>query len=305
MSTITPLLTTQEIRTKSQEVCDAFHDIGLMAVVPARPPLGPQVFSMGLDKSSEVFRFWVGVAKVDVIDVMEEPKRQAVVRVVENAHKVTMLKKIWTNGSNNPEDYVTTEFPSGTTFKFGDTGNTKQDPWGRYYNRTPVIANVPKFDNTFLMGYDEVKCFISQLPTQVKKVSAAHKILRPPALAKTALRQGEWFFVPATQEEILDINNFKERNNVRVRGQAQRARQIEIKNQAENIYRHNSIPLVASSSHRALQRIVVGDTTFARGYVFDGRYGRHARLPLEGWHRVIRNMEVTVKERSVRRTNWD
>lgn len=145
-----------------------------------------------------------------------------------------------------------------------------------------VTAQVPTFDNYFLIGYDEVKCFISQLPRPVTSVQDAHAALRPEGLVKGAVRQGEWFFNPCSKAEKQIIN--------------------------ESRNRRTKTPLERNSTHSAEETVEINGVMYARGEIHDSRSLRHQKMILDDWHRVIRNLEVNVQENrqeNARPARWD
>jgi hypothetical protein len=110
-------------------------------------------------------------------------------------------------------------------------------------------------------------------------VEDAHKALRPKGVPASAKRQGEWFFIPATKDELAAIERSLHWHavhpslNPSVRG-----------------VRHGSLEW--NSSHYATT-LGTKSGVFAIGHVIDNRKSnRHSPLLLNGWHRVVRNAEV-------------
>ena len=317
------------ILERSREVVNALRGVGLQAVAYDRAPIAPLVFTMGLDTNAEVYRFWVGNADVEIIQAVSEPKRQAVIRVREDAHKIvhkfkrnafiheTYIRQgedaIRERYAPSAESIITTTFPTGTKLSI------RKLEWKKLAVETrggtnavwtgEVHISVPKFDNHYLIGYDENKCFISQLPKPVKTVAEAIKALTPTGLIKGHVRQGEWFFNPCSKAEISTIE-------AHIKHLAKTTR-------AWNYAHGNTIPrfdysrakptypeLEIGSSHRAEYQVIINGTQYVKGNVIDSRQGRHAKIVLDDWHRVIRNNEVAQTQtsqgdRPVRSTRWD
>lgn len=61
-------------------------------------------------------------------------------------------------------------------------------------------------ERRFLIGFDDLRLFAAQLPSG-STVAEAHEALKPEAVkrAPSAVRQGEWFFIPATRREEREI----------------------------------------------------------------------------------------------------
>jgi hypothetical protein len=134
---------------------------------------------------------------------------------------------------------------------------------------------VPETDFCMLTGIDEVAHFVCALPEKAKTVDEAHDILRPEGVPVGSPRQGEFFFVPISDEEVMHLIGEASLNetyvNMRTKG----------RNQLER-----------SSSHAASVLCEIGDRKFARGTISDSRKSRHENLQLTQWHEVIRNTEI-------------
>lgn len=146
----------------------------------------------------------------------------------------------------------------------------------------------------FLVGMDECHLFIAQLTGGATSVRQAHDNLRPRNVpsGKTAKkrkikRQGEWFFTPATDSEIKEINEHiathGAEKNVRIgpRGRWMRGRP------------HMVTESVVLNTRRRVEG--ARDTTFApveieyvRGRIV---HPDHHALHLDGWHKVDMNTE--------------
>lgn len=120
-----------------------------------------------------------------------------------------------------------------------------------------------------LLGMDEAHLFIAQLPRPVSSVQKAHEVLRPEAVAgrKDVIRQGEWFFVPASPGEQQLLGGAPVRRNIDL-GSAGRPH---LTDEVVRVEREKEVLL------------------FARGRV---RHVEHRTLELRRWMRVHKNTEI-------------
>src|SRR5262249_13780862 len=75
----------------------------------------------------------------------------------------------------------------------------------------------------FLVGRDERQLFMCRLPRACTTVAQAHEELRVPeaklearSVLERAIRQGEWFFVPAEADDVARIEDELERGAVQL-----------------------------------------------------------------------------------------
>lgn len=134
-----------------------------------------------------------------------------------------------------------------------------------------------------LVGRDERQLFMCELPKPCVTVKQAHEALRPATVPKKTIRQGEWFFVPATDHELGNIELALRGNHTVVR-----------RNEAINRF----IPR-AGKPHM-VEEILPFGAIFARGAV---RHPDHKTIQLRSWHRVVKNLEV-VQSRSILGGTW-
>jgi hypothetical protein len=163
--------------------------------------------------------------------------------------------------------------------------------YGSGYRRNYSVKLIQKTKDTeqhFLAGLDETKYFICALPTKPKSVVDAHNILKPEGISNKAVRQGEWFFDPATKKELKSINNKIARTGSDFR---------------HNVHAGNNERLF-SSSHFSRDLIKIEDETFVCGIIHDSHLNglAHKPLILNGWHRLVRNNEVQITQNM---TYWD
>lgn len=286
-------------------------EAGLAAVEYLRPPQGIGVENFTISVEGRRLRYWHGT-NAEVTIYGDRKHKQAVLIVREPGRRITRKVKVWRNrlgpdqSSFTPEDREflwafqsevrlpnatydvskTKTWKRGVSSGYGRLSKEERARFERDYCEGEVTATVRGSTVTFLVGRDEAAYFIAMLPKRVESVEAAHELLRPNNVPKGSLRQGEWFFVPATSQELSAIQT--------------------------SLERRSSVPrfveLEPGSSHHALTA-TAGQTRFAIGIVTDSRKDHHKPLTLHNWHRVVRNREVTAPSASravaQRRVRWD
>jgi len=134
--------------------------------------------------------------------------------------------------------------------------------------------NMANSKTSFLVGYDESRLFVSQLPRVTNSVASAHKMLKPSGLAEGWKRQGEWFFSPITEKE---------------------AEKVVARSTQYDIY---SEDFLGNTDHLAAIVFNLDGKQYAIGKINGGK--RHKKLLLTSIHRVIRNNEIVSASNS-----WD
>ena len=184
----------------------------------------------------------------------------------------------------------------------------KGNPSHRYvkelYPKIPITYQVdaPQRTNTVLMGIDETAHFVCMPPKGVKTIEEAHEALRPAKIPKGSQRQGEFFFIPATEGQVEAIGRqFKTAPRTSI---PSRYRGITyLRKRSGGI---EFTPLETGSSHYATCVVRIKKRTFACGAVMDTRQNRHKCVVLDGWNEVIRNKELSVpKSMEVVSRYWD
>ena len=157
--------------------------------------------------------------------------------------------------------------------------------------------------NKFLLGRDERHWFASAVPGYgVHDVRTAIASLRPREVGgRQAIRQGEWFFVPAPDihEDAWVIH----RNEPLSRGRGSKP------HICEELMRHSGVTVLVCRAYptgitepeynklinsdpgarrRPWRRMVRDAQVYARGSV---RHRDHKTIRLDGWHRVYMNQE--------------
>ena len=198
--------------------------------------------------------------------VLEEPKRtyEETISVPNYIHK---------NGKKSILAHIDVYRTACPNSKFKILKSEKANPNFCNYK---IEVTATRTINTFLIGYDENHLFISMLPQKVNSVTEAHEILRPKGLSKNAVRMGEYFFDPVTDqkliEEIMD-------------------------NQHEDIESHSVIYPEAD----VYSNIVFyhRDESYVFGKI-DCENKRHKSIYLNSLHRVYKNTELENKSNT-----WD
>jgi hypothetical protein len=131
-----------------------------------------------------------------------------------------------------------------------------------------------------LCGKDEQHLFVAPLAARVSTVHQAHAALFNPVVKQAearagaeAVRQGEWFFVPARAEQLAVI-----------------AAQA-----GKSVFVRIHVPVTDGQGarrgrpHRVDELVVIGAEVFARGSV---RHPDHKTVRLGEWHQVFGNREA-------------
>jgi hypothetical protein len=155
----------------------------------------------------------------------------------------------------------------------------------------------------FLLGLDERQLFIAQLPNPATTVRQAHTNLKTSSVTLAegkvgaSRRQGEWFFIPATQEEADRIEDNLRRNKLKLERQVPIAafsggirgpkprQSVGKPHTAEELVLLPGIPVEGG-------RWPVRSTEiFVRGKI---RHEDHKTVKFTNWRKVIRNAEPNV-----------
>lgn len=253
---------------KTQEIIEGFAKAGLMAIPMKRPTFFGQdarsaFFLTVRRRGTKVwYEFWPGREENKVQILNADPAlRQLVLLVKEAGGK-----------------FITKEY---------DASKRKM------VNRTNTISPQTR---RFLVGFDERDLFMAQLPAaaRITTVRQAHEVLRPgtmpgtPALPKKGkvVRQGEWFFYPATKEDKAEIQKMKLAIKTKFpiegpgRGKPHTADEyLELLGKA--------LPVEERQRFRTRWKGPV-EKMFVRGAV---RHLDHETVYFSDWQRVIRNAE--------------
>lgn len=185
------------------------------------------------------------------------------------------------NASDNFDDYIDKSNYSSFKKKIKKDILKAQSFSRSTFNFDFTFAlKVPKRTTNLLIGYDHdsKEPFICQLPKFCQSVKAAHNSLIPKeAIGKKYLRQGEWFFIPVT--------NNKEKNKIFVNDIAIN------KDIQTHIFGFNN-----GKNHVA--ELICSDTSSSDHYVRGEITSiNHDLIKLNSWHKVVRNREIINREK--------
>lgn len=307
--------------TKLDTILQLLKDAGVKARSYKRPPNPKEFFTMTIDTKDELL-LHPGIADVKVIG--DPKFKQAVIVVTEGKRTVTRtvegrvympwdfrdklrkaereakknLKageklekpKPWTANSSAIRSMAIQNFPitipGNPKFKVKVIKHEKPYPEAdREAFTAEVTATVENETVTyFLVGLDEKKQFISQLPSAASSVEEAHKLLMPSgADAKGVVRQGEWFFKPVDAATEKALNELM----------------------AKRGGLPHVTPMERGSAHHGV-RLTYQKKNYAKGFIVDRRTARHHVVFLTKWHEILRNAEVVPKpSERIRSRRWD
>jgi hypothetical protein len=270
----------------------------------SKPPAGKDVFVISIkpDHPEGTILINQGNAKIQVRG--DAAQRQAAITVREQGRVVTrkVTKGHYSRIEPGPQEQkrilinaFPTVMPSGTKWTVKDikmnkvvqppssvaTDSTNQPQTWRI---TGIVTArvIRRTVMHFLVGMDETHHFVSPLSKHARSVLHAHGMLRPLAakrkMGKGAKRQGEWFFVKLTKEELAEVEKIAENQS-----------RIQDRQLGKTTHR-------AKSAVRGKKGII-----YAIGLIADTRRGRHEHLWLSTWHKVVRNKEAKMKASSEQR----
>ena len=172
--------------------------------------------------------------------------------------------------------------------------------------RARPINDLDMVSANLLCGEDGPRVFLTELPRVVSDLDDAYESLCSilPEEFDTAFRQGSWWFVPATDDEVGEHGRppGKYRRSTKIKARAITRRDLALRNarrkpgerppMSEGFFEGNFALLHPESDH-FVSELVEGDDggLYARGLL---RHRRHAHEPqvLDGWHRVYPNGQV-------------
>jgi hypothetical protein len=185
-----------------------------------------------------------------------------------------------------------------------------------------LLARVPESSgyetkSRFLLGHDERHWFVAAIPEQnpVSTVAAAKQALKPDVVLlrenrvrarvrnrrvnKARVRQGEWFFVPATDLRVVPGRILKNEPLRRGGGKPHVCQEL-YRVGGETVYVNRAHPNGLTQAEFARlsdkvraqpgwTRMARNPRAFVRGTV---RHSDHKTIVLEGWHEVLMNTEI-------------
>ena len=160
------------------------------------------------------------------------------------------------------------------------------DNWGQKHKGS-TSALIRKF----LMGLDERQLFMCQVNRSAKTVKDAHKLLKSPEVHTAegklgrATRQGEWFFLPTTEQEVNMIEESIKRHMIFV----EHKKRIAVDRGREPGKPHTADEIVIVPSKKLEHGFGVKPfDVYVRGKV---RHADHETVSFPTWRRVMRNAE--------------
>lgn len=208
----------------------------------------------------EVFRIWPGRSdnRLEVVG-FDKDQEQLVLMVHEPSRTIVRRERLRPHRSKMTPEIFKSRFPRATLISLDEKAVV-------FSQRTP--------DNKrhYLCGRDERQLFIAELQRGVSTVREAHSVLAPEHLPERKdariVRQGEWFFVEATSDEVELIR--------------------------ENLFLlEHKVPVGPGGGrpHVVDEAVTIsrGGARFVRGAV---RHPDHRSIWLANWHSVHLNQEV-------------
>jgi len=251
--------------------------VGLKLLDGPIVPANPAIFQMNVQRSQrfgEYFQIWPG-DRYNEIEVLSSDRSltQLVLRVQEPRRRyVAIVRKTpWAR-----VDAVEAQAHSAGGRILKET---------RYDWRLEMWTSA--VDRRYLCGRDDHHLFIAQV-REGSAVTEAHESLKPDEVRRAeraspgnVQRQGEWFFVPPSGEELERLEAWGR----------DRPRALQLGAPVDGGTRPHVADFVVRidrrtrTQHREYRRPEV----YARGAIV---HPDHRRLWLEGWRRVVRNREI-------------
>jgi hypothetical protein len=258
-----------------------------------------QIFEMDIQREfsgnrrSEYFRIYPGHEdnRIEVVGtdkqigqlvlMVHEPRRAFVDTVWGDADRATFLKE---HPALKPTDVL------------GVVGGQKKHTQYRVRQFTSPLKR------HYLAGVDERQLFIAQLTIGCSTVREAHASLKSPTVTFAegrapgrTVRQGEWFFVNPTPEELRILKTMIKKN------QAVVEKKVPI-GAMESETRGPKRRQPSGNPHTADEAVAISGATLEHGFTVRGRreiYVRgkvrhvdHATVSFAEWRKVIRNQEA-------------
>src|SRR5262249_5517764 len=271
-----------DVASKWSHLVGRFAEAGLRLEMAERPLQGlqnPHIFQMDIRRRfrnnarSEYFRVWPGTGSR--IEVLGTDRRlaQLVLLVHEPRRKFTQRVGKWALESGHAS------LPRQARVLYDDGRTATFEMW------TPGMGK-----RHYLCGIDERQLFVAQLPHGVSTVADAHAALKDPMVTlyegtARVVRQGEWFFLPATDEELEEIERGLKSHQIAIRHRASIGRA----HGAIGGHPHTADQLiVVPGAPDATGRRVRRNEVFIRGRV---RHIDHETVKFASWRKTIRNRE--------------
>lgn len=194
-----------------------------------------------------------------------------------------------------------------STVMFMDGRKLRGTKAGATLFRARPVADLDLIDFDYLLGEDEGRLFLSHLPHRCRHLRQAYTSLRPisQTLAKTCIRQGEWWFVPSPnavgQHGRPDGQYLRSTNVKAKRFSKSEMFDLRVSNPPElhfhehgfkGTYGGRLAKLTPTSEHFG-KEVVRGEDgrVWVRGWV-KHREHDHEPVDLDGWHQAVHNGQV-------------
>lgn len=143
---------------------------------------------------------------------VEEPDRSFTEHVAFKANYTDLDKWTYTSDSDvtlkeedwkHREDDIASQLEDLRSYAFGSTFEIVSitTMYQTQYLEAEIRVTAPGDYFTLLAGYDEDHLFITRTHEIANSVAHAHKLLTPDNLPEDAIRVGEYYIIPATEEE--------------------------------------------------------------------------------------------------------
>lgn len=236
-----------------------------------------KIFQMDCPTDRKSVRIWIGAADVKLVDY-DKKLKQAVITVKEK--ELEFINSV-RNTKCYSYDYLRRSGWNISSEWYNVNNKKSKESAPETYD---VVVETFAGTRHLLFGQDEKHYFISVLPSPAKSVKHAHEILMPPEVKKLKLsvrknvkRQGEFFFVPVSNDEMMKyfVDDLKDSYDV-------------MNNHCplDKAFKEN----VGDVVHEAE---VVHERPDYEYYVYGKvKHRRHKTLELTQWHRVYMNTEI-------------
>ena len=279
----------------TESLIKQFAALDLVLKIARTPPLNKDVVSLGIKRArkdnarSEYFELWPGGSDtvISVIDAdkhfkqfilhIQEPKREFNTDIMLQPKMKKEFDRLgqvaWLQRYHPEEVRLHQVF---------------QRKNGSLY----IKRSTPAGSRHLLLGRDERQLFMEDVARNVNTVAQAHKGLKPNTVTffegvlGKCPRQGEWFFVPLTLDELEALDKGLERKKFVVQ---------------RNISLGDATGVSGGKPHTATELISVRGRLVANGFTVKGRpevivkglvrHADHKSRSLTNWHKVVRNSE--------------
>jgi hypothetical protein len=278
-----------------QHVLDKFKDAGLVLVVKDRPiaRVSTPIFQMDIKRGTtgnirnEWFEIFSPAGTIVHVAAISKEWAQLVLAIKEVEQEFEEPINAWS--IKNKTDEQVRDWAKKKNPRLKDTDIVKRGSSWFIKNKTTGRTRY------FLLGRDERQLFMCQLPGVATSVKQAHASLKAPIVtlaegrqAGRTIRQGEWFFVNATDKEVADIEKLLKANKLFIQTKVNIGRVIDTR-ASGNPHTADEVVVVPGFKLVDYGWAVRNREIFVRGKV---RHKDHETVNFLSWRKVIRNREV-------------